>query len=146
MNTNMTQQELLDYIIKKFDLKLDFKKDQLQLFFEQFCKKIITWELVTSIIWLLVLIAVQVIIIAVLTKKNKKDKIFSYIKEYASVETFETGALDKWWRYMLLVIALGMISIGVCIPNIMINIVDIVECLAFPEKVILEFISSYISL
>lgn len=112
--------KVLDALSEKVGLTVDWSCENLVPYFKQLCDHLVNYELVTSIVWLV--IGIFFIIAAFVTYKYIDPEISDYL-EYLDI------ALE-------LVLAVG----GVVI--ILIQLFDIVTCLTFPEKIILDEIQS----
>lgn len=72
MNTTTAQNELIeamDYIIDKFNIKLDLSAQQTITFIKQFANKIIVWEVFNKV--LIIVISIAIMAICVKLTKNK---------------------------------------------------------------------------
>lgn len=130
----------LEKLIDKFNLTLEVSSTQLKEFSDQLATKIVVWELVQSIVLILVFIGLG-LLIRKLEKTYIKESFKSLIKMYGvvSVNTnndrlmgLTFAKIVTWGCYLLF------------IGKIIQNTVDIVLCIVFPEKIILDFISNYI--
>ena len=108
--------------------------------------KIITWELINSAIYLM--ISIVIIILAIIALKHFKIKTFKECKElYDSVEDYitneEKAVLDKCARHVVLRVVFYLIVL-MAFSSMFSELKDIILCIAFPEKIILDFIGQYI--
>lgn len=135
----------LEYIIDKFNLTLEVSSEQIKEFSMQMAEKIIAWELMTSI---LAIVGYAILIFA-LIKIHKHFNIGSFKQldaEYRKLwETTSDNRreIDKAvGKYALkIVIVFFVIFFGGFIIS---ELKDILMCIIFPEKTILEFISLYL--
>ena len=130
----------LELLIDKFNLTLEVSSEQIKEFGSTMATKIVHWELIESF-----LIIAALLILAVVIKKLEKKYIKDSFQNLVNLcKTSEINReYDKLVAKLLIKIA-AFICYVVFIGNIIKNIVDIILCLTFPEKVILEFIGSYI--
>ena len=138
--------DTLGYLIDKFNLTLDVSSNQIKEFSEQMATKIITWELINSAIYLM--ISVVIIVLAIIALKHFKIKTFKECKElYDSVEDYitkeEKAVLDKCARHVMLRVVFYLIVL-MALGSMFSELKDIILCIAFPEKIILDFIGQYI--
>lgn len=114
--------QVLNYICEKVGLAIDwtvvFANENVIPYIEMLCGKFVTYEIATSIVWLV--LGIIVIILAVLL-------IYFSIKK----EWDDDGAC----------IFIGVIAILISIPIILYQTFDIITCVTFPEKVIIEEIT-----
>lgn len=142
LNTELTS--TLEYLIDKFNITLNLSSEQLKAFSIQMAEKIITWKIATSI-FSLVCWAILIIVILKILKILKIEKFSQLNKMYIALsENGDRGInIDKLAiKYVIKIVA--MITILFFIAFITIDIKTIIECVVFPEKIILEFISQYL--
>ena len=109
--------EVLDYLGEKFGIAIDWTSNNVLPYLQALVDKFIKWEISTSILW----IAIAIFIIAMtITLMNLKR--FREINE-------ET---DLW-------VLAGLLILGFFV-FICVQILDIIECNIFPEKVLYDFI------
>lgn len=122
--------EVLNYICEQVGLAIDwsvvFASENVIPYIEKLCGKFITYEIATSVVW----IVVGIILILVATWLIKKGMFF--YKKYNEEDSWRDG--DKA-AFML---ALGIVLIIVCAILILIQTFDIITCIAFPEKILIE--------
>lgn len=136
--TNTLNNEALDtlsYLIDKFNLTLEISSTQIKDFSIQLANKIVRWELIESIIYLLIHLCIMLAMVYII--KKLKD---TSIKKIIEVEAFKN---DKEPIRVMVKIVCYIISLFM-LTAILKEIYDILMCIAFPEKTILEFISKYI--
>lgn len=109
--------KVLDYLCSKIGFTIDWTNNNILPYVEQLCKKFIRWEVGTSITWIGIAIAILIII-----------SIFSKVVEDES--------LGKFIFWISVCIAIGIITK---------QIFDIVECYTFPERIIYNYLQSYLS-
>lgn len=135
-----SQQTFYEYLMDKLDeLNINVKVTQSELkdTLIEISNKAVKYELITSIIWLVILIAVIVISYKALTKMTKTKGMKKVLKCIGS-----TDILNDVIKLALCTIALATIVFAII--GIIVQAVDIIECIVFPEKVILEFIGRYL--
>ena len=107
--------KLLEYLCEKIGITIDWTSDNVFPYLQQLCEHFIKWEVGTSIGWIVMAI---VAVIAGLV----------FVK-FADMDGFE---LVIFW----LIVVAAIVVIGV-------QVFDIIECYTFPEKVIHDYILSY---
>ena len=140
----MTQQELLDYIVEKFNITMDFKTGQLETFFQQLCEKVVTWELITSILLLLASLVSIITIAVYIIRKNKKENMFIFLKDNWYNENINKNETRKFTTYILLIFASIILILLILLPSIISETIDIIQCIVFTEKTVIEFFGKYI--
>ena len=113
---------MLDVLAERFGMAVDWTSSNVIPYFEQLCGKYINYEVVTSIVWMVLGVILAVISLVILNK-NKDLGVIHY----------QTISDD----YILRII-LYAIGVGIPIVVIVTQTFDIVTCLTFPEKIILE--------
>ena len=115
--------EVLNYICEKVGLAIDwtmvFASENVIPYIEQLCGKFITYEIATSVVWMV--IAISFLLFAKWIFKKAKY-VFDEIDD-------ELGCLCY---------AISIVLIIICALVILCQTFDIVTCLTFPEKVLLE--------
>lgn len=125
--------KILDTLAEKFGLTIDWTSANILPYLQQLCGKYITYEIVTSIIWMLIGICLLFISKYIIGKskfcwkKYKEDESLSYV-----AGTILLGSLA------------GCLIIGGIIV-ILCQTFDIFTCITFPEKIIIEELKSIYS-
>lgn len=121
---NNTIIEILNYLGEKFNIAIDWTSENVVPYIQELFNKFIQWEISTSIAWIIIAVAVAIVLwatFALLRHSDKKNDV-----NYND----------------------GTIAVGICaaIATIIALIVicfqtfDIIECKAFPEKALLDYI------
>ena len=116
--------EVLDYLGEKFGIAIDWTSNNVLPYLQTLVDKFIQWEISTSIVWIAI---AAFIIVMTITLINLKG--FREINE-------ET--------YGMLWVPAGILILGFFIV-ICVQIFDIIECNAFPEKVLYDFIKTMLN-
>lgn len=127
--------DTLGYLIDKFNISLDITASQIAAFSKEMATKIIAWKLSVSTI--IVLICSIILVAAIIYCKNEK-----IIKTFKDLKANQMPEKDFGIYSLKCVICFFTI----CITTILVlsNIYNIIMCLVFPEKIILEFVSYYL--
>ena len=143
MDKQMTKEELLDYLIDKFNLTLEIEKSKIEGFITQLSHKVVTWELVTHIIGLVIMTIVFIAVTIFLIKYNKKHKCFKLIKD-----TWNSDTIDKETSMLVTKSYVLCIFYFVFAFVNLITFIDytstVIQCIFIPEKIFIEFIGKYI--
>lgn len=120
--------QVLDALCEKFGMAIDWTADNVIPYIEKLCGKYINYEIATSIVWIVVALAMCIpgFILFKLLNKNKEW----------GVEHFQYTGDCYFGRIMSYI---GVAAIFV-IPFLMVIVqaLDITTCLTFPEKVIID--------
>ena len=117
--------KVLDALAEKFGLAVDWTASNVIPYLEQLCGKYVNYEMVTSIVWI-VLSSIGMFVGYRIYKKMSK----------AEYEEDGNSIFSNW--------VFGAISVVLSIV-ICTQIFDIVTCLTFPEKIIIEELQSIYS-
>ena len=113
--------KVLDALSEKVGLTVDWSCENLVPYFKQLCDHLVNYELVTSIVWLV--IGVLCIVAAFV--------MYKYANLNLDLDGFD------------IIPEVLLVFSGILI--ILIQIFDIVTCLTFPEKIILDEIQNLLS-
>jgi len=110
--------KILDALTEKLGLAIDWSSSNVLPYFQQLCNKYITYEIITSIIW----IVIGIILLLGGRYLFKKRKYMN----------------DMFWGLdeMIIVAIIAMVLIGGLI--IVTQAFDIATCITFPEKMVLQ--------
>ncbi len=110
--------EILEYLCQKIGLTIDWTSENVLPYIEQICEHFIEWEYKTSLAWIGIMWGATLItlILAII------------LHNVSSWNGFE-------WFAFAVVLVCAIIVTGV-------QILDIVECATFPEKVIYDYIKN----
>lgn len=118
--------KILDALAEKFGLAIDWTSANVLPYLQQLCGKYVTYEIVTSVVW--VLIGVCLLFVGKYVIEKAKYCWKKYKEERYS--DYDFGAI-------LLGVLAGCAIIG-GIVVILYQTFDIVTCITFPEKIIIE--------
>ena len=135
----------IERLIDKFNLTLEVSSEQLKNFSLQMTEKIINWEFVTS----LVAIAGWILAILIIVRLHEHFKIGTfkklnedYNKLWENTESNRANIDKLMVKYSFKIIAIFLLLLFTSF--IVGELKDIILCAVFPEKIIIEFISSYL--
>ena len=118
--------KILDALAEKFGLAIDWTSANVLPYLQRLCGKYVTYEIATSVVWMLIGICLLFIGKYVIEKAKYCWRKYNE-EEYSD---YDCGA-------MLLGILAGCAIVG-GIVVILCQTFDIVTCITFPEKIIIE--------
>lgn len=127
--------QVIDALCEKFGIAINWTSENVIPYIEILCKKLITYEIVTSIVWMVIMILVSISSI-VATKKfypTFKDGWQKNANSYC----------DIGWQFasVFAIICLIGINVGtICVLGT--QVMDIIKCSVFPEMYVFEYISA----
>lgn len=120
--------KVLDAVAEKFGLVVDHASDNLASYAELLLKRCVSCEIVTSIIWIIVSICVIAICAVPMYKMSKNKNMFVNKQGESDV---------RYLVFVVLIILCLLSSVG-----IVTELIDIVTCCTFPEKVFIDELRS----
>ena len=121
--------KVLDDLGRRFGIVIDWSNENIMPYLKDLVSRFINWEIVTSIIWLILGVSFIGVFVYLLIKSVKKLKNCNY------------GDEDGW--IFLFVISVIFIIIGIIISFV--QIFDIARVVYLPELQLYNYISSFIS-
>lgn len=120
--------KVLDALAEKFGLAVDWTSSNVIPYLNQLCGKYINYEMATSIVWMIfgLLLFLAGIVCYRIVYKNKEWGVDQY--EYISDDCSGRILL---YVCVILIIVTSMIVVGT-------QIFDIITCVTFPEKIIID--------
>ena len=119
--------KVLDALAEKFGLVIDWTSQNVIPYLEQLCGKYVNYEIATSVVWLLF----GIICFFIGKWATKKTK-------YCWNKHCEIEKTNDWDCVAIVTGMLAGIAIIISVCVCMQQVFDIVTCLTFPEKIILE--------
>ena len=111
--------KVLEYLSEKLGVTIDWTSENVMPFIEQLCRKYISWEIATSIAWIVIALIGAIICGIVFYKIEKCDS-------------------EGFFLIEIVAFTLGII----CIFVLGVEIFDLIKCITFPELKIFEYIKS----
>ena len=123
--------KVLDALGEKFGIAINWTSENVMPYLQQLCSKYITYEIATSVVWLLVGICLLFV------GKYCIEKAKQYWKQYE-----EEGAYSDLDTMTIIygILAVNVIFVGIIL--ILCQTMDIVTCVTFPEKMLIEEMQS----
>ena len=127
--------KILDALAEKFGLAIDWTSANVPLYLQQLCGKYVTHEIATSVVWILIGICLLFV------GKCMIEKAKQYWRKYEKDTHSDYGVITIMFGILAgVVIIWGIIAI-------LFQIFDIVTCITFPERIIIEELQAvYLSL
>lgn len=127
---------VLDALCEKFGIAVDWSQQNVVPVVKELTRKYVTYEIVTSLVWIaFFLFAVLFFIVGIQRcwKIAKRDSI--------------NLAYDECFTSFIFVVFVGglILSIITAVIGVMVQVFDIVTCLTFPEKMILDYLKDLAS-
>lgn len=130
--------EVLNDICEKFGVAVDWTSKNVQPYLKELMMKCVNYKLATDIVWLVVgivlLIIGGVLVRFALTNNRKYREIMDFY------ERLYSGLDEKACVQFIF----GGICLGVAVILILYFTINLVACLTFPEKIILDMVRSYL--
>lgn len=123
--------EVIDALCQKFGIAIDWTSDNILPYVEYLVKNAVRYELYTSILYSVVLVIAMYIFILL------SRSVWRWFKKDEPADDESIGMAG-----MFLVIFL--ISSIICFVLLLTQLVDIITCFTFPEKVVYDMISNMI--
>lgn len=131
--------QVIDALCEKFGIVINWTSDNVIPYIEMLGKKLVTYEICTSIVWLVIMITVSISSIVIARKS------FPIFLQEIKRTTDKYGLCTSNWD-----VGFGFFIAGLAVINIVSIIViitqamDIIKCLTFPEMYIFEYITALI--
>lgn len=125
--------KILDALAEKFGLAIDWTSANVLPYLQQLCGKYVTYEIATSVVWMLIGICLLF--------------IGKYVIEKAKY-CWEKYKEERYSDYDFGAISLGILAGCAIVGGIIVILCqtfDIVTCITFPEKIIIEELQSVYS-
>lgn len=129
--------QVIDALCEKFGIVVDWTNENVVPYLEILCGKLITYEIATSIVWMVIMILISVASI-VATKKFYPTFKDGWERNARSYD-------DVGWQVGSVFAIIGIIVVNfstICVLGT--QIMDIIKCTVFPEMYVFEYISKFI--
>lgn len=125
--------QVIDALCEKFGIAVDWTSKNIIPYVESLCGKLVTYEIVTSIVWVafMTLLSIGSIIAA--------KKFCSIVKK-----KMEEDWWGDWEIPFGLTICTAIIVVLVSIIVTAVQTMDIIKCLTFPEMYVYQYVSTLI--
>lgn len=130
--------QVIDALCEKFGIAVNWTSENVVPYLEILCEKLVAYEICTSVVWMVIMTLVSIGSI-VATKKlypTFKNGCEKDAKSYCDIG-WEVGSA-------VAIIALVIINFAtICV--LVTQIMDIIQCIVFPEMYIFEYISALVN-
>lgn len=136
--------KVIDELCKKFGIAVDWTSENVIPYAQQLCEKYINFEIWTSVLCIVLWGITLIGGIIFFTNRNKALKKF--LNDEEECNDFDDAFFDNslGWIWVLSLIVLAASIVGF-ITVVAIQSTDIITCLTFPEKMILEYVQGLLS-
>lgn len=131
--------DVLNDICEKFGIAVDWTSKNIQPYLKELMTKCINYKLATDIVWLVVGIVLLIIGGVLLRFAFNNNRKYHEIKDY--YERMHS-CLDDVAGIQFII---AMIAICISIILILYFTINLIACLTFPEKIILDMVQSYLT-
>ena len=130
--------EVLNDICEKFGIAVDWTSKNIQPYLKELMAKCINYKLATDIVWLVVGI-VLLIIGGVLLRFA-----FNNNRKYHEITDYHERMYSNLDETVCGQIIFGGICIGIAVVLTLYFTINLITCVTFPEKIILDMVRSYL--
>lgn len=130
--------EVLNDICEKFGIAVDWTSKNIQPYLKELMTKCINYKLATDIVWLVVGIVLLIIGGVLLRFAFNNNRKYHEIRDYHELIY---SKLDETAGTQFI---FGGICLGVAVVLILYFTINLLACLTFPEKNILDMVRSYL--
>ena len=121
--------KILDALCAKFGIAINWTSENVIPYVEVLCKRLVTYEIVTSAMWILLVWGLFGVSAIILKKMHPW-----LMKKYD--EIYEVADVALWG----ITVILGVVMI--CVTSD--QSIDIIKCLTFPEMYVFEYVSALV--
>lgn len=129
--------QVINALCEKFGIAINWTSENVLPYVELLCRKLIMYEIWTSIAWTIV--AITMIIASVMFYKKMRVNY----KEKSKEATFSWETAD-WEIGFIISIIIAIASVIIGGTMIICQILDIIKCLTFPEMYVFEYVNRLI--
>lgn len=129
--------QVIESLCQKFGIEIDWTGENVIPYIETLSKKLVRYEIITSIFWIILMLLFS--IVSIITAK----KLYPVFKEGIEKErdTFEVE-----WEICTGFAIIGLVAINlITIIVIAMQSIDIIKCITFPEMYMFEYIRTLIN-
>lgn len=125
--------EVLNALCEKFGVAIDWTGQNVMPYVQELMKKIVNYELWTSVGWFLIWVAFIFVFFKL---------IYWYVKNQNNESNIILDFLNWNKEFIVLFLFFGGILTIIATIGIVTQVMDIITCLTFPEKIIFNMIQS----
>ena len=124
--------KVLDALSEKLGIAIDYTSDNVIPYIQQLSEKLVNYELATSIMFVILNIIPVIVTLVLIKYIMKSVKNGTYTTKGSEFTVYEVATI--------LAAVLSFLCIFFTI-NIIFEAIDIITCIAFPEKIIFEYVT-----
>ena len=129
MTTSEQIIQVLDELCKRFGIVVDWSKDNIIPYLEELTRKIVLYELWTSVAWILLSVIAGYFTVRLIKWSINGLKAHDFM----SNDPYIFGSIASAFFVIAIIIVFA------------INLMDVITCLTFPEKVLYDFVSGLLN-
>lgn len=130
--------EVLNDICDKFGIAVDWTSKNIQPYLKELMTKCVNYKLATDIVWLVVGIILLIIGGVLLRFASNNNRKYHEIEDY--YERMHSN-LDETVAAQII---FGGICLGIAVILTLYFTINLITCVTFPEKIILDMVRSYL--
>lgn len=130
--------EVLNDICDKFGIAVDWTSKNIQPYLKELMTKCVNYKLATDIVWLVVGIILLIIGGVLMRFAFNNNRKYHEIKDY--YERMHSN-LDETVAAQII---FGGICLGIAVILTLYFTINLITCVTFPEKIILDMVRSYL--
>lgn len=144
-NTDTSFYDYVQMWLNKLNITVNLTKTDIITEADKIAHKIILYEIITSAVWLVVIICIWLCMCIVYRKYFKQYNMLQIVKNtiIPEININRDEKQEKIGWQFTLCFYIGLSIILITIPCFIIQTIDIINCIVFPEKVIMDFIGRY---
>ena len=131
----------IEYVLDKLNVTIEISKADLANYVDAFCRKAIIYK---SAMYTMELVIALVALVALLIFEFNKNQRWKVSVKVVKDTVKNNGQLDNKMTLCFINICVAALCALFAVTGVVTSIINLILCFAFPEKVIIEFISSYL--
>lgn len=129
--------QVVDMMCEKFGMAIDWTGENVIPYIEVLCKKLVSYEIATSVAYILIWVVVSICCIA--TTKKLAPTFKNGLKE-------DDRYGDVGWHFLTVFAIMALVIVySITIGTIVNQTMDIIKCVTFPEMYVFEYVQSVIN-
>lgn len=131
--------QVVDMLCEKFGIAIDWTSENVIPYIETLCGKLVSYEIGTSIAWMVIWLVVS---ICSIVAAKKLVPVFKNGIEKDKQSRFYTAD----WEVGSIFAIIGLVIINlITVCTVCTQIMDIIKCVTFPEMFVFEYVQRIIS-
>lgn len=124
--------KVLDDLGRRFGIAVDWSNQNVIPYLKELSEKVIKYEIATSVFWIVLCTALMLLIL----HYGKKAIIFCQ-------EEYKKNCYSSYDAIAVILVIVEVIAVLICTGVMLYQMYVLISCLVFPEKVLLDFVNSY---